>query len=122
MDQKQLESNIQDEELFCDVCGMTYKEFLETGVFRCENCYRVFKYRTIQLIKDSIKNSKKDIKPRIKKVEANKISEKLSSSEIKERIKALEKLLELAQKVDDKEKIKQIEDEIQKLNKIEMEH
>lgn len=122
MDQKQLKSNIQDEELFCDVCGMTYKEFLETGVFRCENCYRVFKYRTIQLIKDSIKNSKKDIKPRIKKVEANKTSKKLSSAEIKERIKALEKLLELAQKVDDKEKIKQIEDEIQKLNKIEMEH
>ena len=122
MDQKRLESNIQDEELFCDVCGMTYKEFLETGVFRCENCYRVFKYRTIQLIKDSIKNSKKDIKPRIKKVEASKTSKKLSSSEIKERIKALEKLLELAQKVDDKEKIKQIEDEIQKLNKIEMEH
>ena len=114
--------NIPDDELFCDVCGMTYKEFLETGIFRCENCYRVFKNRTIQLIEDSMNKSKKGIKPQIKNVAVGKTGIRLYSKEIKEKIKTLEKLLELAKDVDDKEKIEQIEDEINKLKQIEMEH
>ncbi len=32
----------QEMTLACDKCGTTYEEFARTGMFGCENCYRVF--------------------------------------------------------------------------------
>ena len=32
----------QEEKLACDKCGTTYEEFAKTGIFGCENCYKVF--------------------------------------------------------------------------------
>ena len=55
---KQNVDEVPDDELFCDVCGMTYKEFLETGTFRCENCYKVFKARTVKKIKEAMKEER----------------------------------------------------------------
>ena len=123
MEQEQIDNKIPDDEIFCDVCGMTYKEFLETGVFRCENCYRVFKNRTIQLIKESMKDRRKTLKPQIiTTVNNSRVNNSLSSKEIKEKVENLEKLLELAKQLDDKEKIKQIVEEINRLKQKEMEH
>ncbi len=49
--------NGDNEELKCDVCGMSYSEFLKTGIFGCQNCYRVFKTRTVEIIKNNINNA-----------------------------------------------------------------
>ncbi len=35
----------------CDVCGTTYDEFMSTGMFGCENCYRVFSNRLDNVLK-----------------------------------------------------------------------
>ncbi len=37
--------------LACDVCGTTYEEFANTGMFGCENCYRVFENRLDNVLK-----------------------------------------------------------------------
>ena len=35
----------------CDVCGTTYDDFVKTGMFGCENCYRVFSNRLDNVLK-----------------------------------------------------------------------
>ncbi len=109
-----------DDELFCDVCGMTYKEFLETGVFGCENCYKVFKARTVKLIKDKVKE---DFISHQKAILTTKTKEtKVSKPKnLKERIKELENLLELCKKYNEVEKVRVIEKELEELRKIEKE-
>ncbi len=108
-----------DEEVFCDVCGMTYKEFLETGIFGCENCYKVFKARTVALIKDKIQNSRDEVK-KTNKIETPKAVAP-SKQKIKKRIAELEKLLELCKQYNEKDKITIIEEELKELKKIEIE-
>ena len=108
---------VLDDELFCDVCGMTYKEFLETGVFGCENCYKVFKERTIKLIKKKMEEEipqKQNIKQETPQVI-------IKSKPTKKEIEELKELLELCKKLDETDKaeiiearIKELEDEIEK--------
>lgn len=38
-------------ELKCDVCGLSYSKFRETGRFGCSNCYKVFGERLNPLFK-----------------------------------------------------------------------
>lgn len=38
-------------ELKCDVCGLSYGRFRETGMFGCSNCYKVFGDRLNPLFK-----------------------------------------------------------------------
>lgn len=35
----------------CDKCGMDYQQFKKTGLFGCENCYKVFKDEIYPIIK-----------------------------------------------------------------------
>ena len=107
-----------EDELFCDVCGMTYKEFLETGVYRCENCYRVFKAKTVEIIKKKIEEDKKITEEEISQ---SSIAIDNRRPTIKKKIEELEKLLELCIKLDEKDKIKIIEEEIKKLKEQEKE-
>lgn len=104
------------EEVKCDVCNMSYREFLATGVFGCENCYRVFKVQTIKLLENKILVDK--YRSNNKKASAVKIENK---SRKKEFLKELEEVLELAKKENDKEKIEKIEKEIKKIKEMEFE-
>ncbi len=109
---KQNVDEVPDDELFCDVCGMTYKEFLETGTFRCENCYKVFKDRTVKKIKSVMKeNPFKSVKPAKTKV----ITQEDAKVKLKEKIEELKKLLKLCLELGEKEKAEQVKAEIQRL-------
>lgn len=98
------------EELRCDVCQMTYREFLRTGVFGCKNCYRVFKKQTIKILENQILKDKKIGNIQYKKVITNKNNEQKDSN--KERLKKLKELLALAKHEKDSDKIEKIEKEI----------
>ena len=107
---------IPDDELFCDSCGMTYMEFLETGEFRCENCYKVFKSRTIKKMKNKIENElKRNTPPK------NIHHVSFAKSEVKEKIDELKKLLELCKSLGETEKAQVIEREIRQLENEEIE-
>jgi protein arginine kinase activator len=114
---KQKADELPDDELFCDVCGMTYKEFLETGTFRCENCYKVFKARTVKKIKDAMKKEKPVVKVTKKVV----VPTKNAKNDLKEKIEELKKLLELCIKLGEKEKAEQVKEEIARLEELLME-
>ena len=113
------------EELRCDVCQMSYREFLKTGVFGCENCYRVFKKQTIKILENQIlkdKNKKfEEIQSKSNKgfIKNNKKSKQKESN--KERLIKLNELLVLAKYEKDNEKIDKIEEEIKKLLQMEKE-
>ena len=117
MVEDKLYENIPDDELFCDSCGMTYKEFLATVVFGCPNCYKVFKNRTVQMIKKQIEADMPKEKNDLKEERMDFIP----SYSVKEKIEELEKLLEFCKKFDDKEKIVLIEKELEKLKEHEKE-
>ena len=107
------------EELRCDVCRMSYREFLVSGVFGCENCYRVFKAQTVKLLENQILQGKQKT-IQIEKSKTEKGSTKIKKTK-KELLKELEEILELAKKEKDIEKIERIEKEIKKLKELEIE-
>ena len=72
------------DELRCDVCGMSYAEFVKTGVFGCENCYRVFKSKTVQVLKNKIKNEK-ELSGAEKKKKAEALLEENRKQQIRDR-------------------------------------
>lgn len=102
---------IPDDELFCDVCGMTYKKFLETGQFGCPNCYHVFKSRTVDKLKHSMLETEK---PKVdESIENNtQVVQVLNEKSIKERIAELKHLLKLCYELGEKDKAFVIEKEI----------
>lgn len=111
------------EELRCDVCQMSYREFLKTGVFGCENCYRVFKKQTIKILENQILKDKNfdNIQSKGKKVIIKNNKNMKQKDSNKERLKELKELLALAKYEKDNEKIEKIEAEIKKLLQIEKE-
>ena len=113
-------NNDVSEEIFCDVCGMTYKEFLETGKFGCENCYNVFKPHAIEQLKARILKDNIAMKPKNNVVIARHKT-KRNKEDIKERIAKLEDLLVQYKEINDEGRIEQIEEEIKKLKEMEIE-
>lgn len=43
---------IKQEELKCDICNMTFSEFINTGKFGCANCYNVFSNKIDPILKN----------------------------------------------------------------------
>lgn len=104
--------NITDEELFCDVCGLTYKEFLETGEVRCPNCLNVFKPHVVKLLKEKIEEDINNKKVVMTKNVQTKVEN--SKETIKEKIIELEKLLVICKKLNENDKAEIIEQEIKR--------
>ena len=45
-------SLVKPETLTCNKCNMTYEEFLNTGKFGCDNCYKTFQAKLTPLLKN----------------------------------------------------------------------
>jgi len=116
-----LQNQENKEELKCDVCGMSYREFLKTGILGCENCYRVFKTQTIKVLEKQILKNKYEIECNKKLLPVKSHLKERKKNEQKEFLKKLEELLELAKKEKDQEKIERIEQEIKKMKEVEFE-
>lgn len=100
-------SNISNE-IVCENCGKTYREFKESGLLGCENCYSVFKSSVLPIIKRVQLSTEhcgkipvKSGKYIIKQKEIIKLKEELQkaiaieeyekAAEIRDKIKELEK-------------------------------
>lgn len=108
-----------NEELRCDVCGMSYSEFLKTGIFGCHNCYIVFKQKTVEIIKNEIKCNGKNP---IITIKSKKPDSKPKFRNVHIKIKQLRKLLSTYEMEKDFEMIDKIKKEIEKYEKIEIEY
>ena len=102
----------------CDKCGLTFDDFIETGKFGCDNCYRAFEQRIDPILKrlhGNINYVGRSVKKISAKNEINKTKEKLDSKN--EKIEQLKK--ELKQKIKEEryEDAAKIRDEIKKLEK-----
>lgn len=102
-----LQKQENKEELRCDVCGMSYRDFLATGVFGCENCYRVFRAETVKILEKKLKQEKFVLKKSVMRKTDIPKQRKFTLEELKE-------LLALAKKEKDETKIKWLEEEIKK--------
>ena len=96
----------------CDVCSTTYEEFAKTGMFGCENCYKVFSNKLDNVLKRLHGNDrhvgKKLILNPVKSVVNTKTKKKTKIEELKEKLKELIKNEEY-------EKAAIVRDEIKKL-------
>lgn len=98
--------------LACDACGTTYEDFARTGMFGCENCYRVFSNRLDNVLKRLHGNNrhvgKKLIVSPNKAVVTTKAKKKTKIEELKEELQEYIKNEEY-------EKAAVVRDEIKKL-------
>ncbi|MBO5143454.1 MAG: hypothetical protein J6C46_10805 [Clostridia bacterium] len=112
----------------CDVCGMLYSEFLKTGNFGCQNCYKTFKQLTVKTIKEELQQSASSIENKTKKkpIHINVSKEQRRTcirkeDEISKKLKELEELLIFYEKNNDYEKVEIIKSEIKKIKENEHE-
>lgn len=105
--------------LKCDKCSMTYDEFLNTGKFGCDKCYEVFSKKINPLLK-RIHGSDKYLgrKSKIKKsTEQVKIDKVVNKSDDTNKIKELQQNLQKCIKDENYEEAAKIRDEIKKIEK-----
>lgn len=89
------------DERYCDICGTSLKDFIESGYTGCENCYKVFESDVILLIN---KTQKADY-------HTGKIPNKFATQQ---RFKNLNELLAKAIENNDLEQVNRISWEIKK--------
>ncbi len=111
---------LQTNEVKCKTCGMTYNDFINTGVFGCSDCYDVFSSPIDSLLKN-LHGTAKHI-GRVPKGKAEKIKiedNKEEKVENKEDIKKekLEQDLAKAIKEERYEDAAKIRDELKEMNK-----
>ena len=112
----------QSNALQCNVCGMTYDEFIDKGKFGCANCYDVFKDRIDPVLKN-IQGSNRHIGRNSKFVdkendEYNINKEKVEKdNEENDKLKKLNEDLKQAIKEERYEEAAKIRDEIKIMNK-----
>lgn len=105
--------------LECDVCKTTYEDFINTGMFGCENCYRVFSNKLDNVLKKLHGNNRHVGKKLILNPTKSVVTTKTKSKSKLDMLK--EKLQELI-KNEEYEKAAVVRDEIRKLeNKKDME-
>ncbi len=113
---------IDQEEVKCRTCGMTYSDFIKTGMFGCSDCYDVFSNPIDSLLKNlhgtsrhigrTPQNINQNLEKSDKKV--NKIDKK-NTYEAKKN--ELNELLEKAIKEERYEDAAKIRDQIKEMNK-----
>lgn len=123
--------------LKCDVCNMTYGEFIQTGKFGCSNCYDVFENKIDLLFtrihgnnqylgrKSKVSNNKmegvkKDDHVYLREnenVKNNGINSSKSKTEKQTKMEKLQEDLKLAIKEERYEEAAKIRDEIKKMDK-----
>lgn len=102
----------------CDVCGTTYEQFASTGMFGCENCYRVFSARLDNVLK-RLHGNNRHVE---KKTAINQKYENVKSkSNRKNELEKLKELLQECIKNEEYEKAAVIRDQIKKLEAKEIE-
>lgn len=118
---------LQTNELKCKTCGMTYDEFINTGVFGCSDCYDVFSSPIDSLLKNlhgtskhvgrlpNGKAEKIEVDKDNKDNKSNKVNNVENNKENKK--KKLENDLEKAIKEERYEDAAKIRDEIKEMNK-----
>ncbi len=111
---------LQTNELKCKNCGMTYDEFINTGVFGCSQCYDVFSNPIDSLLKN-LHGTSKHI-GRLPNGKAEKITVEADSGDKEknkesDKKKMLERDLEKAIKEERYEDAAKIRDELKEMNK-----
>ena len=113
---------LQTNELKCKTCGMTYNDFIDTGMFGCSDCYDVFSSPIDSLLKN-LHGTAKHIgrgpngKAEKIKVEEIKKEDSKKQDENQNKKEKLEKELEKAIKEERYEDAAKIRDEIKEMNK-----
>lgn len=117
--ERDLLPSFQTEAVKCKTCGMTYDDFIKTGMFGCSNCYSTFSAPIETLLKN-LQGTTKHIgrKPhgikepvKVENVNNNKNVENKENDEISK----LQKELDNAIKQEKYEEAARIRDEIKKL-------
>ena len=114
----------QSNALQCDVCGMTYDEFIDKGKFGCANCYDVFSDPLEQVLKkthgstshvgrcEKVTEGDENITEKLNKNE----KAKSKKTEKEDKVEKLESELKQAVKEERYEDAAKIRDEIKKLS------
>lgn len=118
----------QTNEVKCSKCGMTYTDFINSGVFGCEECYKVFSNPIESLLKNLHGNAKHV--GRIPKGSKNNISSDVKNEKVESnynknddkpkkdnKIEKLQRDLELAIKEERYEDAAKIRDELKEMEK-----
>lgn len=101
----------------CKTCGMTYDDFIKTGMFGCSNCYTTFSTPIETLLKN-LQGAKRHIGRKVNSIkEPIKVESTNNKEEVKEdnKLSKLQKDLEKAIKQEKYEEAAKIRDEIKKL-------
>ena len=96
----------------CDVCGTTYEEFARTGMFGCENCYKVFANKLDNVLKRLHGSNRHVGKKLIERPSAPIVNTKTKK---KTKIEELKEKLQEYIKSEEYEKAAVVRDEIKKL-------
>ena len=106
--------SLKMDEAKCKNCGMTYNDFIDTGMFGCSECYDVFSNPIDSLLKN-LHGTAKHI-GRGAKGEGEPIKEKVESKKLTKK-EELEAKLEKAIKEERYEDAAKLRDEIKEMNK-----
>lgn len=103
--------NINNKEVRCQKCNMTYQDFLDKGKFGCEECYKTFENK-INILLKRIQGTDKYLGRKASHNENNSVPEVKSNNKLDE----LQKELKLAIKEERYEDAAKLRDEIKHIN------
>ena len=109
---------LQTTELKCKTCGMTYNDFINTGVFGCSNCYDVFSNPIDSLLKNLHGTSKhigRGPKGKAEKLNVENVDNKKEEKKTESKKEMLERELEKAIKEERYEDAAKIRDELKEM-------
>ena len=104
--------NINNKEVRCQKCNMTYQDFLDKGKFGCEECYKTFENK-INILLKRIQGTDKYLGRKASHNENNSVPE----VKLNNKLEQLQKDLKLAIKEERYEDAAKLRDEIKHLDK-----
>ena len=111
---------LQTNEVKCKTCGMTYNDFINTGVFGCSDCYETFSHPIDSLLKNlhgTAKHVGRVPNGKAEKIKIEDSKEEKQENQEENKKAELEKQLEKAIKEERYEDAAKIRDEIKEMNK-----